>query len=370
MRRIDRRLLAGVVLTTIVLLTLFAAPRETVRGSTYSRAPDGYGAWYAYMQRQGSPIKRWQSPLEDFAKQTKSTAIPETLLRINSSFDVSNSTIVSDLKNQEWIRQGNTLVILGAFAPVTEVPFSTMQTSQQGSVKIETARRGPFSEKNKQVLGDRFGPVVWQQAIGRGKVIFASTPFLAANAYQDQPGNFAFLAQLVKQNGNAVWVDEYMHGYQEANSGQTAQEGRRSWFAYLLNTPLLPVLVQTIVLLLVLIWANNRRLGVAVPLASPTINNSEAYIQALASVLYKAGRSEFAVELVGREEVIQLQQALGLGAVPLAPQAVVEAWVEQTGRPATELESILKAVNRKQRLREQDLLAWVKNIQTVHQHLP
>ena len=364
--RINRKGLFGlIVIGAIVLLTIVAAPSSNrqVSGSTLSRAPDGYGAWYAYMQRQGVPIQRWQKPWTSQLTQS-----PATFLQIVPESQSSAGLIAPGSEQERWIRNGNTLIILGAPAPVTDRPFTTMQTSDRGLVKIETTRRRQLGQKQDQLLGDQAGAIVWQTPVGKGRIIFASTPYLAANAYQDEPGNFAFLAQLVKQNDNAIWVDEYIHGYKEA--AIAAREGKGSWTGYITQTPLLPILVQSGVVLLLLIWAANRRFGQPMPLTNPKLDNSEAYIRALAGVLHKAGRSEFVLDGVGKREQLQIQKALGLGSTLLELDEIVTAWVQQTGRPAAELEQVLKARSRSQRISEPDLLAWIKNIQLVWRNLP
>ncbi|MCY7324311.1 MAG: DUF4350 domain-containing protein [Phormidesmis sp. CAN_BIN36] len=364
--RINRKGLFGwIVIGAIVLLTIVAAPSSNrqASGSTFSRAPDGYGAWYAYMERQGVPIQRWQKPWT--GQLTRQS--PATFLQIVPD-QSSAGSIAPGSEQERWVRNGNTLIILGAPAPVTDRPFTTMQPSDRGLVKIETTRRRQLGEKQNQLLGDQAGAIVWQTAVGKGRIIFASTPYLAANAYQNEPGNFAFLAQLVQQNGSSIWVDEYIHGYKEA--AIAAREGKGSWTAYLTQTPLLPILVQSVVVLLVLIWATNRRFGQPMPLMSFKLDNSEAYIQALAGVLHKAGRSEFVLDGVGKHEQLQIQKALGLGSTMVELDEIVTAWVQQTGRPAVELEQVLKARSRPQRISEPDLLTWIKNIQLVRQRLP
>ena len=226
--RINRKGLFGLmVIGAIVLLTIMAAPSSNrqVSGSTFSRAPDGYGAWYAYMQRQGVLTQRWRKPWTDGpARQS-----PATFLQIVPEFQ--SSAVMTPAPEQErWVRNGNTLIILGMSAPATERPFTTMQTSDRGLVKIETTRRRQLGKKQSQLLGDQAGATVWQTPVGKGRIIFASTPYLAANAYQNEPGNFAFLAQLVKQNGDSIWVDEYIHGYKEA--AIAARESKGSWTDY------------------------------------------------------------------------------------------------------------------------------------------
>lgn len=355
------KLAAGFALGVILLLTLIAAPSTSHlnTGSTYSRAPDGYGAWYAFMQQRGTPIQRWQKPFSDLLEEQR----PITLLRVNSQLSQQRL----DKAEQDWVEKGNTLVILGVQERVTEAPFSTMQRSQAGVVKIDTRRRLQSQNKEKQIyLGDRFGAVVWEQKLGKGRVIFSTTPHLAANVYQDYFDNYTYLSQIVSQRGNSVWVDEYIHGYKDPAVRES--EAERDWVSYLAQTPLFPALLQGGVVLLVLIWAQNRRFGSPVTLNTPAVDNSEAYIQALAGVLQKAECSEFVLDVVGKEEQLQLQKALGLGQFP-DHQTLVNAWVQQTGRSATELEQLLRLQSQKRRMSDKDLLDWLGKWQTVRRCL-
>jgi hypothetical protein len=417
------------MVAALILITLFAAPNNGSlnSGSTYGRAPHDYGAWYAFMEKRQGSIERWRKPFEDLADQEDSER-PMTLLRVNSSLTKKE---ISDAE-RDWVQKGNTLIVLGVRQPVTAATFSSQQDSASGKVKIETRRRA--REVETILLGDRFGGTVWQEPMGKGRVIFATTPHLAANAYQDEPGNYEFLAQLVTQQlpvgvqnkpangeggepgnsinglgnsptangegsqpgnsinglgnsptangegsqpGNAkllppvatqqppVFVDEYSHGYKDRETIKR-EVGVDSIWDYLGRTPLFPVLVQGLVLLVVLIWSKNRRFGPPLTLTSPTVNNSEAYIEALAGVLRKANSTEFVVEVVGKEEQLQLQAQLGLGQTLLDEQTLVDAWVQQTGRSGAELKQLLQ-VGRKRRLSDTDLLRWLDKWQH-HRH--
>jgi len=375
-------LFGAIAIGAIILITFLAAPANNTlnSGSTYNRAPDGYGAWYAFMSERGTPVQRWRKPFEALA-DNKSAKHPTTLLRVNSELKWQE---LSE-KEQDWVKSGNNLVILGVYQPVTKAPFSTTHKAEVGSIKIDTRRRG--KDAIGRLLSDRFGAIVWEHSIGKGQLIFSTTPHLAANAYQDFQGNYEFLAQLVTQIGteeqgnrvefpiqnlkskiqNSVWVDEYIHGYKD--SEVIKNEERDNLFSYLANTPVFPAFVQGLILLLVAIWAGNRRFGKPLTLSAPVVDNSEAYIQALASVLQKANSSEFVVEVVGKEEQLQLQKALVLGQVPLDNQSLVDAWVQQTGRPATELEQLLQVRSRKPRMSETDLLTWLGKWAQIRRHL-
>jgi len=356
-KKLDRRLIFGLIaIAVIITLTLFIAPRSNriTSGSTFSRSPDGYGAWYAYMQRKGTPVERWRK---------NPNAIDQIAGVGNTMIQVDPSGIGIANPDAKWIDRGNTWIILGiSNLAATEAGFSTQHQSDQGLIKIETSRRVTSNKGAKRILGDRFGSIVWEAKQGKGRIIYAVTPFLAANAYQDQPGNFPFLAQLA--TGRKIWIDEYLHGYRDATA---KTESTQTWGDYLIRTPLFVVLLQAIVIALVLIWAKNRRFGQAKLIENPRVNDSEAYTQALAGVLYKAGRSEFVVDVVGREEQLQIQRSLGVGGGLVDRDALINAWVQQTERPAAELARLFPD---KQRLSEQELMKWLAQVREIKQHLP
>ena len=361
MKRSNRLAWMGAIaLAALVLLSLFAAPNNTkiTTGSTYNRASDGYGAWYAFMQQQGISIKRWQKPFSDIQPNNN----PITFLQIGG--DARQTTLNS--QKREWVEKGNTLVILGAGARVTEAQFSTMQKSPQGDIKIDTRRRYKKANSQQVDLGDRFGAIVWEQNYKKGKVIFSTTPYLAANAYQDYLSNFKYLARLVTEKSNTVFVDEYIHGYKDADVRKKESEADLS--SFFAKTPIFPILLQVGILLLVLIWAQNRRFGKPVALDTQVVDNSEAYIQALAGVLQKADTTDFVVEMVGKQEQLQLQKALGLGQIPLEREALINFWIEKTGASAVELDAVLKLQSRKQAISERELLSWLgkwRNIRLI-----
>jgi hypothetical protein len=354
--------LIAIAFGVIILLTLIAAPSGSKinSGSTYNRAPDGYGAWYAFMQDSGTTIKRWQKPFQELQTEKR----PVTLLKIYSQ--LSEPIFLSEEK--EWVKAGNTLVVLGVRERVSAAEFSTMQKSPSGDVKIETRRRKSSVSKDKISLGDRFGAVVWEEKQGNGKVIFSTTPYLAANAYQDYLSNFEYLADLVNQKGNLLFVDEYIHGYKDADVRKS--EGKGDIFSYLAQTPLFPAFIQIGVLLAVLVWAHNRRFGSVVTLDTPELDNSIAYIQALAAVLQKAESTDFVVEMVGKEEQLQLQKALGLGSELLDRQTLINAWQQRTGATRAELNAVLQQQDRKRRFSERQLIGWLQKWQTLRLTLP
>lgn len=381
-------------LATLLILTLSIAPfpNNVLRaGSSYSRAPDGYGAWYHQMQTRVC-IGRWHRPLADLTGSG-------TLIQV---FPDWHAPPLSDSLAQ-WVKQGNTLIRLGVQAPVTAAPFLTdlPPINSPGSpVRIATRRRQssdaltqirdllkPTSQEQTVFLGDRYGPVVWQSIEGKGRVIQSSTPYLAANAYQDQPGNFAFLAQLAQlaqAPSGVIWMDEHQSGYRPSQQAEREEQQQASQlnstcrqqlalgkkvtvanrpkavsdpFAYLLQTPIGLVVLQGLVLLILLVVSQNRRFGLPQPWVDVTQDNTTAYIQALATVLQKANCHGFVVTTILKAEQRYIQQRLGLGVVLIDPMLVLETW-QNLGFDRQPLEKTL-IYPPADRCREQELVTWL-----------
>ena len=376
--------IAGIAALLLILLLLSAPASNRINsGSTWGNAPDGYSAWYAYMEEQGATIKRWQRPLAELIEQDLEQDLPEgksaTLLQVIPS--ATANPLSSGL--EDWLNQGNTLITLAQRQAVTAAPFTSQLDASAGKVTIETRRRyrpnnddadednlGDYQEirdlqssvqstlTTDLLLADEYGAVVWQSSAEAGRQILSTTPFLAANAYQDAPGNFAFLADLVTQTGGPIWVDEYLHGYKD--SDVVVEEVAGSWIGYLAKTPLLILAVQAGAILLVGLVAQNRRIGRARSLFTPKINNSEAYIKALAGVLHKANNHDFLVETLVRAEQKSLQRALGLGAALVSQSTLRAAWQQSTGRSEADL-NVMQARPRS----DSALHTWLRQLQAL-----
>lgn len=342
-RPLQRWRALGIALVLVLLLTtLLYGPSQSARednGSTYSRAPSGYSAWYEYLETREIPIQRWQQPLH---RLPETATTPATLIRVFPN-DNRVDPEFATFELQEWLETGNRLIVLGARAPVTPAPFERDLTSDYGPVAIATRRR---AEKfgGLALLSDTEGAAIWRRAVGEGEIIFSVTPDLAANAYQDREGNFALLAALASPDGQTVYIDETLHGHLDRDPvpGAADDEGIRGPFDYLSRTPLLPATLQLAILVALAVLAANRRFGPLRPLPVAPSENSLAYIRALAGVLRGADSHAFVMETVGQREQQQLQRALGLGSASLPPDVVASAWAQRTGQPAQKILELLQ----------------------------
>ena len=380
----------GILAAGLLLFTLFSAPNNPRSdGSTYSRSPEGYGAWYAYVERSGQAIARWQKPLtalfgkdgsdypqsdvqeiSDIASQTNSPiSIRTTLIQISSEPD-------SPRIDRRWIEQGNRVILIGirkgktqltnaAFQSEIPVKFGSPSNPQSGTLKIATTRRHRQTSTRQTLVSDSYGTLVWRTPIGSGEIIHILPTFLAANAYQNEAQNFAYLQDLTQ--GDRILMDEYIHGYRDPETAAT--EGKGDLSTFFAKTPIALMFFQTLVILSVLIYGKNWRFGAIRSLNPPIINNSRAYIQALAGILQKANSTDFVTSTLGQAELKKLQRTLGLGTSRIDPETILQTWTEQTGRSATEFrEAFLLSSSHKDRHKkpsEAELTQWLTKIQTI-----
>jgi hypothetical protein len=372
----------------IVLVTFVSATGGDSRqaGSSYSNAANGYSTWYRMMSDRGIKIDRWR---RSFLQLTKNSDYQSatTLLQVNPQLEKLQLTKIQ----RSWVSQGNTLIILGVAAPAWEIPFQTDLESSQGNVRIETTRRFradsikqelPQSTFKSSVLSDQSGSAIATFKLEKGLVIIASTPHLAANAYQDFQPNYELLAALITQDRRQVLVDEYIHGYIDRQRKSTTSQKPSSEeisddretdgdaLAYLANTPLFIVSLNILLGILVLFWQQNRRFGKVIVPKLPEIDNSEAYIQALSGVLYQANSSEFVLQNIGRAEQLTWQQKLGLGKERLVePQTLITAWETQTKLPTEDLRFVLQLTTAARRLTPAELTNWLAKVRTIDRQL-
>lgn len=377
-----------IAVVAIVLVTVIGAIGGDSRlaGSSYSSAPNGYAHWYQMMTDRGVKINRWR---KSFSKLAQSVQYTEgvTLLQVQPQLEELSITN----QQQEWVSQGNTLVILGVDAPAAEISFQQDLASSQGKIRIETTRR--FNSKINQnkllksaerstIVQDRSGSVIAEFKLADGRIVIATTPYIAANAYQKFQANQNLLAEIATADRQQILVDEYIHGYVDRKrksaidpvTGKPSTDDESSdninTLSYLASTPLIVVFINCLLGMLVLAWQQNRRFGkVAIP-KLPEVDNSEAYIQALGGVLRQANSSEFVIQNIGKAEQLSWQQKLGLGKIRLVePQTLITAWENQTQLPTDDLRSVLQLTAAARRLTPTELMIWLTKIREIDRQL-
>ncbi|MEL4897854.1 DUF4350 domain-containing protein [Crocosphaera sp. Alani8] len=354
--------LIAILMGVVLFFAVLVAPTQNrlISGSTFGVSPDGYAAWYDFMKERKTIIERWQKPFDILEKSALEN--PITLLRIYGKY----SRFIIDDREKQWVKQGNTLVILASQGRVTEAPFTTNHRTNFGDVTIETTRRK--TGYSKAILEDDFGAIISQEKQSRGQIIYVTTPYLGANAYKLFPGNYQFLAHLVESTpGNKILVDEYIHGYKNKDLQETETDS--NVLVYLLNTPLLIILIQGLLIILILIFANNNGMNKKKKIQRKIANNSQEYINALATILQNAKSRDFVLKTIEKAEKLQLQKKLGLKLDPQNLDSLIKVWSQRVGKSPMMLETLLKKSHKNYSSHDFKLLEWMKQWQTIHKEI-
>ena len=362
-------LLGAIAIAIIVILTLVSAPggNKNNNGSTYGHSPSGYGAWYEYMSQKDVAIQRWRKP---FSQLTKNQTQDITLMRVvtGANYQFSSSRLAK--VERDWVSRGNTLIILGVNQPATAAPFKSSltyrhSTLSSSSIEIETTRRYQVEKDTQSLLSDRFGTVIWQSKIGQGKVIYCTTPYLAANAYQDSLDNYQFLAGLIDSQ-QTIYVDEYIHGYKDKETIAKEEKEKSGVLDYLAQTPWYLLFIQLVIIASIAILAALRRFGRPITAKVAIVDNSTAYIDALAGVLEKANSTDFVVDTISKDEQLKLQAFLGLGKSLVDEETLIAAWKQQKTELVTELSQVLHLSQTNQKISDAQLISWIEKWQKIN----
>ncbi len=356
---------------TLGLVLLNAAPQTYPGGSTYEKSLQGYSQWYAALAERHS-VQRWEQPYDAL------TGTGQTFIQVADTEPYENE----NLQNQQildWVAQGNTLLLLTWEGQISAANFRSSLPSPQGPVWVETRRRGyqsllpfpvgsdlgEFEAGDIQVeLGDAHGAVVWSSPYEKGKVIQSVYPWLGANVYAEGTANLDFLTNLVTQQDGTIWVDEWLHGHRQTLTDDGARPDDASAadaFAYLRQQPIGVAFGQGVILLLLLIWGLNQRLGAPRSLVPAPVNNSDRYIQSLADTLQHSNHQGYVLKLLGQAFRQRLAAALGLATTLMTDQAIAQQWSVVTGRPPQDLIELLEQTQPQKTLSDRALLDWVRS---------
>ncbi|MBK8189521.1 MAG: hypothetical protein IPK79_03640 [Vampirovibrionales bacterium] len=118
-------------------------------------------------------------------------------------------------------------------------------------VRTRSAARLQPSRQSRILLRDDVGRAVMMETpLGKGRVIVASAPDLVSNRYLMDTGadNLQFMANVLTREGKPVWINEYVHGYQQAPN----------LLSYYMRTPLAGSARLLLLLALLGLWAAAR----------------------------------------------------------------------------------------------------------------
>jgi hypothetical protein len=317
--------LAGLTtLTTFLDLHPKAQTEALPENSIYNNGPSGYKAWFLTVQKIGLPIRVWENSFNEL----NTLPTPATML-IVKPFTVSGASVVFGKKEaamlMQWVGKGNTLILLddfnrfGSSALARQLQLRVHQSTppkekkRAGKQNVASLNlvdsdkhlgtyikapiisqthisllNSPTSQGNVEpILTDtngntRLARIPYQG----GRLILGTMTDLAENQYLNQPANdnYQLLANLLKRQNSAIYVNEFVHGY-------LANDDLMSYFQK--KTPLGSIFAQLVLFFCLLLWISFVRWAPKPQepekqTQNPDTGGQNAYIQSLAGLYLKS----------------------------------------------------------------------------------
>jgi len=243
-----------VVLSIVILLAFINRSPERVRHDTWlpsSFNPVGAGnmAFFQTLQDLNWPVERWREPLSRLSNY----GTDNVLIVIRSSIDAKDKFTEQEMDLLEnWVRQGNTLVLLGALgewddtrAFLRQIGFTLPErvqsvsdflrafrgdknqpieiepapgSNQTGTMVLPASTPLPlaFPANAKILWADNNSPYVIDVPLGAGHVVCGASDRLLSNSYLGKGDNLAIVLRLLTPGGQPphhLFFEESHHGF-------------------------------------------------------------------------------------------------------------------------------------------------------------
>jgi hypothetical protein len=296
--------LVGVAIGSVAVLYMILSKRATAGAdmpeySVYSDGPDGFAQAAALLRNLGWQPVAVTRPIQ----QTHHRG----LLILAESMDplpglgIAPKLSDNDVDNLlDWVKQGNTLLFLS--------PENTRLSEKLGVNIIEAARRddtiyqakpgavGEYTARVDRVglertstvsgrksvplwwLGDRPAAVAVQH--GAGRILIVPDPSVLTHRGLRREDNAVFLYNLAALDAEEgrVYFDEYHHGIRSSGG----------LWSYLRYHGQHWIILQLVLVALMALWANGRRLGPATPIPVTKTADGVDYASSVARIYQKA----------------------------------------------------------------------------------
>lgn len=274
--------LAACIILFFIIGFILVQPEAQKYNPYLSFSPDldGTKAFTMLLDEQGYATKEWRQSWRFLPTQTGQVLI---VIQPYYLYETEQEAII------DWLHQGNELIIVdyeprgwpgidndyvgskGVQRGIHSVYFDgarPMAGDIQSSYRLRT-----MADDYEVIIEDAHGPIAVSRPIGDGRLTIAITPNWLTNNEVLEHNHFELMWPLFKdQDWEAVWIDEYHHGYQS----------RPGLFAVYPDWLIVAGAQLTIVLLLWL-WWKGKRFGPIYTLREWIVRRGDETLLAIAS---------------------------------------------------------------------------------------
>lgn len=177
------------------------------------------------------------------------------------------------------------------------------------------------------------GALLVDYVYGAGRIVVLSDPYIVSNGGINRADNL-FLAANVITGGRTsrVAFDEFHQGYAATQN---------EFFAYFRGTPILPMFVQSALVVLAVVWTRGRRFARALPAPRRDRRSKLEFVASMAELQQRARAYDLAIENIYQRTRRALARYGGLA--PNAPLEKIATQVAtRSGKNRVQLEALLR----------------------------
>jgi uncharacterized protein DUF4350 len=351
--------------------------------STYHAGPTGTRALYDFLSESGYKVMRWREPPDHLAGDagrrvgtfvligsTQIPVAPEHVKPILEWVDNGGHLVLIDRQPASALlpKTGDWLINMKGFAfPLSDVDPADPKDMTVSVTAIQPVQATALTKDVQSVLPSRFaarvrftaaerpaeieddepatlspapvvhladeqGALVVDYSYGSGRIIVLSDPYIVANGGIELKDNLSLAVNAVTTSGGLIAFDEYHQG-----RGATGN----ALVTYFAGTPVVPIAVQIVLIVLVLLWSRARRFGRPLPLKQVDRRSSLEFVASMSELQERSRAFDLAIEnIYSRTRRVLARHA---GVDYNSPRALIASRVAaRSGLDAHRLETLMR----------------------------
>jgi len=309
--------------------------------STYHAGPTGTRALYDFLSESGYKVMRWREQpnrlITDAGRNVKtlvyigSTQLPfaeehaepilgwvaaggrlvlidryppPSLLPKSGDWVIGMRTFMSPFIGSDPADPKDMTMSVTALQPVQPTVFtkdvqSVLPSRFAARVTITPAKPVVESEDDEEEeassnspaaavhVADEQGPLLVDYRYGSGRIIILSDPYLVANGGIELKDNLKLAVNTITSSGGLVAFDEYHQG-----RGITSN----AFVSYFAGTPVIPIAIQIVLIVLVVLWTQARRFARPLPMKQVDRRSSLEFVASMSELQERSRAFDLAIE--------------------------------------------------------------------------
>jgi hypothetical protein len=349
--------------------------------SSYRSTPYGTLAFYTFLEEDGYPVTRLERAYTDLEPGDGIG----TLVVIAPPFRY-NPTAEEFSSLRKWVERGGLLILIDREIPSLDLDdqtqvdtFAALQSGEIRPLQPTIYTRGVtrleltmFASRLRVVgpsttahFGDDNGPILADAAIGSGRVVMLTDPFVVSNNGITKADNFVLAVNLLAARPEGlIAFDEYHHGH-----GSQAQLGSASsgFLSYFKGTPVPWMMAQVMLIAALAVYSKGRRFVRPVPIKRERRTTNLEFVSSMANIIRLARARDLALQNIYSEFRRKLCRYAALPSSIATPK-LASAVARRAGMDERGIRKLLmgcESVCRGGAVTDSQLLGLVSEIRTV-----